>query len=122
MGPEPWEVIILMQLSFLVMGTFLDDTAMLVIVAPLYIPLVISAWLRSGLVRRALHDHLPDRLHDAAVRLQPVPDAGDGAAGGHAADIYVSIIPFVLVMILGLAIIMAFPQIALWLPGLYYGS
>ncbi len=37
---SPWTVIIMMQLSFLVMGTFLDDTAMLVIVAPLYIPLV----------------------------------------------------------------------------------
>src|SRR3546814_13254846 len=29
-----------MQLSYLIMGTFLDDTAMLVIVAPLYVPLV----------------------------------------------------------------------------------
>jgi TRAP-type C4-dicarboxylate transport system permease large subunit len=33
-------ILILMQLSFLLMGTFLDDTAMLVIVAPLYVPLV----------------------------------------------------------------------------------
>jgi TRAP-type mannitol/chloroaromatic compound transport system permease large subunit len=31
-------------------------------------------------------------------------------------DIYRSIIPFVAVMIFGLAIVMAFPQIALWLP------
>src|SRR3546814_20132870 len=38
----PWTILILMLLSFVVMGTFLDDTAMLVIVAPLYIPLVIS--------------------------------------------------------------------------------
>jgi len=34
-----WEVLIMMQLSYLLMGTFLDDTAMLVIVAPLYVPL-----------------------------------------------------------------------------------
>ncbi len=40
LGLGPWEILILMQLSFLLMGTFLDDTAMLVIVAPLYIPLV----------------------------------------------------------------------------------
>jgi TRAP-type mannitol/chloroaromatic compound transport system permease large subunit len=33
-------ILILMQLSFMLMGTFLDDTAMLVIVAPLYVPLV----------------------------------------------------------------------------------
>jgi TRAP-type mannitol/chloroaromatic compound transport system permease large subunit len=32
----------MMQLSFLLLGMFLDDTAMLVIVAPLYIPLVAS--------------------------------------------------------------------------------
>ncbi len=40
LGLSPWMILILMQLSFLVMGTFLDDTAMLVIVAPLYVPLV----------------------------------------------------------------------------------
>ena len=40
LGLGPWQVLILMQLSFIIMGMFLDDTAMLVIVAPLYIPLV----------------------------------------------------------------------------------
>ena len=40
LGLSPWMILILMQLSFILMGTFLDDTAMLVIVAPLYIPLV----------------------------------------------------------------------------------
>ena len=37
-------------------------------------------------------------------------------------DIYGSILPFVLVMVLALAIIMAFPDIALWLPGYVYGN
>ncbi|MDY6964152.1 MAG: TRAP transporter large permease subunit, partial [Pseudomonadota bacterium] len=31
-------------------------------------------------------------------------------------DIYRSVWPFVIIMMIGLAIIMAFPQIALWLP------
>jgi TRAP-type mannitol/chloroaromatic compound transport system permease large subunit len=31
-------------------------------------------------------------------------------------DIYRSAIPFVVIMIIGLAIVTAFPQIALWLP------
>ena len=38
----PWGVLIMMQLSYIFMGMFLDDTAMLVIVAPLYVPLIIS--------------------------------------------------------------------------------
>ena len=33
LGLNPWMILILMQLSFILMGTFLDDTAMLVIVA-----------------------------------------------------------------------------------------
>ena len=37
---SPWGVLIMMQLSYILMGMFLDDTAMLVIVAPLYVPLL----------------------------------------------------------------------------------
>ena len=37
-------------------------------------------------------------------------------------DIYRSIIPFVGIMALALAIIMLFPQIALWLPEYVYGK
>jgi TRAP-type mannitol/chloroaromatic compound transport system permease large subunit len=37
-------------------------------------------------------------------------------------DIYTSIVPFVGLMILSLAIIMMFPQIALWLPEYVYGK
>jgi tripartite ATP-independent transporter DctM subunit len=58
LGLDPWVILILMQLSFLLMGTFLDDTAMLVIVAPLYVPLV--------------------GVHDTTVWVQPVPDARNG--------------------------------------------
>jgi TRAP-type mannitol/chloroaromatic compound transport system permease large subunit len=38
------------------------------------------------------------------------------------ADIYRSIIPFVLVMCIGLAIVMAFPEIATWLPDYVSGK
>ncbi len=41
-GLSPWGVLIMMQLSYIIMGMFLDDTAMLVIVAPLYVPLIIA--------------------------------------------------------------------------------
>ena len=79
LGLGPWQILILMQISFLVMGAFLDDTAMLVIVAPLYIPLV--GKLGFDLVWYGVHHHLPDRLYHPAVRLQPVPDACHGPAG-----------------------------------------
>ena len=37
-------------------------------------------------------------------------------------DIYGSVLPFVLLMVIALALIMAFPQIALWLPEYVYGK
>ena len=41
-GLSPLGVLVMMQLSYILMGMFLDDTAMLIIVAPLYVPLVID--------------------------------------------------------------------------------
>ena len=37
-------------------------------------------------------------------------------------DIYSSILPFVLVMVLALALIMVFPELALWLPDYVYNQ
>jgi TRAP-type mannitol/chloroaromatic compound transport system permease large subunit len=121
-GLSPWEILILMQLSYLVMGTFLDDTAMLVIVAPLYVPLVISlgfdpVWygVLYTITCQIAYMTPPFGYNLFLMRAMAPPEVT-------LRDIYVSIIPFVIVMMIGLAIIMAFPQIALWLPSLYYGS
>jgi TRAP-type mannitol/chloroaromatic compound transport system permease large subunit len=38
------------------------------------------------------------------------------------ADIYRSIVPFVMVMIVGLVLVIMFPQIALYLPELHQGK
>jgi tripartite ATP-independent transporter DctM subunit len=119
-GLGPWEVIILMQLTYLVMGMFLDDTAMLVIVAPLYVPLVISLgfdpiWygVLYTISCQIAYMTPPFGYNLFLMRAMAPPEVT-------LADIYRSIIPFVLVMIVGMAIIMAFPQIALWLPQWYY--
>ena len=120
-GLGPWEVIILMQLTYLIMGMFLDDTAMLVIVAPLYVPLVAS--LGFDLIWYGV-------LYTISCQIAYMtPPFGYNLFLMRAmapkeitlADIYRSIVPFVLVMVLGMAIIMVFPEIALWLPQWYYG-
>jgi TRAP-type mannitol/chloroaromatic compound transport system permease large subunit len=111
-----------MQLTYLVMGTFLDDTAMLVIVAPLYVPLVIDLgfdpiWygVLYTVSCQIAYMTPPFGYNLFLMRAMAPPEIS-------LRDIYLSIIPFVAVMVLGLAIIMVFPQIALWLPGLYYGE
>jgi TRAP-type mannitol/chloroaromatic compound transport system permease large subunit len=120
-GLGPWEIIILMQLSYILMGMFLDDTAMLVIVAPLYVPLVISLgfdpiWygVLYTITCQIAYMTPPFGYNLFLMRAMAPKEVT-------LADIYRSIIPFVLVMTIGLAVVMAFPQIALWLPNLYYG-
>ena len=121
LGLDPWMILILMQLSFLLMGTFLDDTAMLVIVAPLYIPLVRALefdliWygVLYTITTQIAYMTPPFGYNLFLMRAMAPPEISIG-------DIYRSIIPFVGVMILALALVMAFPGIALWLPDYVYG-
>ena len=119
---DPWVILILMQLSFLLLGTFLDDTAMLVIVAPLYVPLVallgfdlIWYGVLYTITCQIAYMTPPFGYNLFLMRAMAPPEVGIG-------DIYRSIVPFVGVMVLALAIVMAFPELALWLPGLVYGK
>ena len=116
----PWEVLIMMQLSYLFMGMFLDDTAMLVIVAPLYVPLVKilgfdPVWygVLYTITCQIAYMTPPFGYNLFLMRAMAPPEIT-------LADIYRSIFPFVLVMTLALALVMIFPQIALWLPGQVY--
>jgi TRAP-type mannitol/chloroaromatic compound transport system permease large subunit len=121
-GLEPWQVLLLMQLTFIIMGMFLDDTAMLIIVAPLYVPLVISLgfnpiWYGVLYTITCQIAYLtPPFGYNLFLMRAMAPQEVT------LMDIYKSVFPFVLLMIIGLGIIIAFPQIALWLPGLYQGN
>ena len=113
---SPWGVLIMMQLSYILMGMFLDDTAMLVIVAPLYVPLIIALGFNPiwyGVlytITCQIAYMTPPFGYNLFLMRAMAPKEID------LIDIYRSIIPFVLVMCLGLAIVMIFPEIATWLP------
>ncbi len=116
LGLSPWEILILMQLSYLIMGMFLDDTAMLVIVAPLYVPLVgvlgfdlIWYGVLYTITCQIAYLTPPFGYNLFLMRAMAPPEIS-------IRDIYVSVLPFVGVMILALVLVMAFPDIALWLP------
>jgi TRAP-type mannitol/chloroaromatic compound transport system permease large subunit len=118
----PWEVLIMMQLSYLLMGTFLDDTAMLVIVAPLYVPLVKvlgfdPVWygVLYTITCQIAYMTPPFGYNLFLMRAMAPKEIT-------LMDIYRSIVPFVLIMTLALTLVMVFPQIALWLPEYVYSK
>ncbi len=113
---------VMMQLSFLGLGMVLDDTALLLIVAPLYIP--IAANLGFSLVWYGV-------LYVVNIQMAILtPPFGftlfilKGVAPKEVtmADIYRSVWPFVCIQAACLGLLMAFPQIALWLPSIVFGG
>ena len=120
-GLSPLGVLVMMQLSYILMGMFLDDTAMLIIVAPLYVPLIINLGYNPiwyGVlytITCQIAYMTPPFGYNLFLMKAMAPKEVS------LADIYRSIIPFVLVMCVGLGIVMLFPGIALWLPNLYFG-
>jgi tripartite ATP-independent transporter DctM subunit len=115
-GLDPWQVLVLMQLTYILMGMFLDDTAMLIIVAPLYVPLIIALGFNPiwygvlyTITCQIAYMTPPFGYNLFLMKAMAPKEVTTG-------DIYRSIIPFVLIMIFGLSLVIAFPQIALWLP------
>jgi len=92
---------------------------MLVIVAPLYIPLVKAlgfdlVWfgILYTITCQIAYITPPFGYNLFLMRAMAPPEVT-------LIDIYRSIIPFFFLMVLTIVILMVFPQIALWLPSLY---
>jgi tripartite ATP-independent transporter DctM subunit len=119
-GLSPWGILIMMQVSYIILGMFLDDTAMLVIVAPLYIPLIkvlgfnpIWYGVLYTITCQIAYMTPPFGYNLFLMKAMAPKDIS-------LIDIYSSIVPFVILMCIGLGIVMVFPDIALWLPQTYY--
>lgn len=117
----PWGVLILIQLTFFILGTCLDDTAILFITMPVYIPIIKAlgfdpVWFGVLYLVNMQMAYLTPPFGYCLFLMKGVcpPDISMG-------DIYRSVIPFVMIQGLGLVIIMVFPQIVLWLPHLIFG-
>ena len=120
-GFGPIGTIIIMQVSFIILGTFLDDTAMLIIVAPLYIPMVVAlgfnpVWygVLYTITCQIAYLTPPFGYNLFLMKAMAPKEIKIG-------DIYRSIVPFIIIMLGTLALLIIFPDIAMWLPSKYFG-
>lgn len=120
---NPMAVVIVMMASMLILGCLMDDLAVTMLCAPLYHPIIVMlgmnplwfgilfilniqiAWLTPPygfnlLYLRGLSPYIKEQT-------------GQDLTLG---DLYRSVLPFIPLQILGLVLVMVFPQIALWLP------
>ncbi len=117
-GVNRWLIIIsMMGISFL-LGMFVDPFAIIFILAPICFPIVKSlgfdpVWFGILFVINMQMGYVTPPFGYQLFYLKSVAPKGVTTA-----DIYMSVFPFLGVMVIGMALIMIFPQIALWLPEL----
>jgi len=119
-GIGRWGTLIVMQLSFFVMGCFLDDFTILILAIPIYVPIVASLgfdtlWFGILWVINMQMAYLTPPFGWNLFYMKSVAPK-DVVMG----DIYRSVWPFVLLQGIGLALCMLFPQIVLWLPNMLF--
>lgn len=118
----PWGVLIMIQLTFFILGMFMDDTAILFITMPIYIPIIIDLgfnpiWFGVLYIINMQMAYLTPPFGYCLMLIRGVvpPDITMG-------DIYRSILPFVAIQAVVLVLIMIFPQLVLWLPRVLLGG
>ncbi|PIE14333.1 MAG: TRAP transporter permease DctM/Q [Rhodobacterales bacterium] len=117
---SPMFVIIAMLATYFVLGMFLDDFAIVFITVPLFVPIVRdlgfdTTWFAVLFILSMQSAYLtpPFGYNLFYMRSVAPPEIRIG-------DIYKAALPFVALQILGLALVVAFPQIALWLPSVLF--
>lgn len=120
----PWGVLIFVMLLVFLLGFFFDWIEITLIVLPLFVPLIqvldfgdhvdplnVVPWFAILIAINLQTSFLTPPFGYALFFLKGVapPEVKLG-------DIYRGVIPFVALQLIGLGLVMAFPQVALWLP------
>ena len=113
-----WVIVILMQLTLFILGCFMDPLGIIMITVPVYVPVIRAlgfdpVWFGIIFTMNLEMAYLTPPFGGNLFYLKGVvpPEI-------NMLDLYRAIVPFVCLQALGLAIVMAFPQIALLLPSL----
>ncbi len=119
LGMSPMQTMLLIVLILLVLGCFMETLSMLLTTAPLITPIVIALGFDSVWFGILLMVLLEAALITPPIGINLYVVQGIRKRGGML-DVMIGAAPFVLTMFFMIALLLLFPQIALWLPSLVY--
>lgn len=112
-------ILIMMMVIILILGMLMDDWAIIMLCTPLYIPIIDTLgvdklWFGVLFIVNIQIAYLTPPFGFVLFWIKSVlpPDVTMG-------DVYKSVGPFIALQVLGLAILYAFPAVAVWLPNLF---
>jgi tripartite ATP-independent transporter DctM subunit len=113
----PIGVVLLIQLIWIVLGCFIDWIGILLLTAPIFVPVIVAlgfdpVWMGVLFCMNMQISYISPPFGPAAFYLKGVTPAGITLS-----DIFRSVWPYLGMQLVALGLVIAFPQIALWLPG-----
>jgi len=116
-----WLILVAMELILLFLGCFLEPASMILICAPIFFPIVKAlqfdpVWFAILFVMLIMVGYLTPPFGYSIFYLKSVAPPSVSMT-----DIYRSVTPWIIMMLLAIVLVMLFPQIALWLPNLTKG-
>ena len=121
-GLGKWGVLVFMQISFFFLGMFLDDTAIMFLTIPLYLPIIKSFGFDPIWFGTLFVINMQMAFITPPYGLNLFYMKGVAPPSITMVDLYRSVVPFIIIQALCLAIVMVFPEIALWLPQAIFGN
>jgi len=120
-----WGVLIMMQLTLFILGMILDPFGIIMVCTPVFIPIIKTlgfdpVWFGVLFILNMEMAFLTPPFGFNLFYMKGLTSII--AKDVTMADIYRSVAPFVVLQMIGLIIVMIFPQIALWFPNLIFGS
>lgn len=119
-----WGIFVVVQIMYFILGMLLDPGAIVMITAPITMPIVLAmgydpVWFGVIFTMNMQMAFITPPFGYNLFYLKGVTTEEMAMT---MKDIYLAIIPFVLLQAIGLVIVAIFPQIALWLPNLILGG
>jgi TRAP-type mannitol/chloroaromatic compound transport system permease large subunit len=119
---EPIVVVLIMLAVLIVLGLFMDWVGILLLTMPIFVPIIDRlgydpVWFGILFCMNMQISYLSPPFGPAAFYLKSVAPPEISLQ-----DIYRALWPFMLLQITGMLLVMAFPEIALWLPRVLAGG
>jgi tripartite ATP-independent transporter DctM subunit len=114
----PILIVIGMQIVVLILGCFMDVVAIMMITLPIFVPTIHALGFDPVWFGVLIMINIECALITPPFGMSLFVMKGVAPSGTTMGDIYKASLPFVIQQLLAMALIMVFPQIALWLPGL----
>jgi len=121
-GINRWTSLVIMMGIVFIMGMFVDWVAILLVTVPIFLPIAIELGFDPLWFSLLMCVNLQTSFLTPPFGYALFYFIGVAPEGYNMMHVYRGIVPFVFLQLIGLTILVAFPEIITWLPSVFFGN